>query len=87
MKNYDVDAALQGLQQLKSCLEGVQVQANTFIQTIQGAADENTARNIKTLVETFEDKLKAVVDFFENELVSKSEQAVNTIVSIVEANG
>jgi len=86
-KSYDYEAAQAGLQQLKTALDGVQTQANTFINTIQGAADENSAKNIKTLVESFESSLKTVVTFFEEELVAKASEAVSTIGAIVEANG
>jgi len=55
--------------------------------TVQGAADENSAKNIKDLVESFETTLKTVTSTFENELVAKAEEAVATIGSIVEANG
>jgi len=86
-KSYDFEAAQSGLQQLKVCLESILVQANTFISTVQGAADENSAKNIKDLVESFETTLKTVTSTFENELVAKAEEAVATIGSIVEANG
>jgi len=86
-KSYDYEAAQAGLQQLKASLESVQVQANTFVSTIQGAADENSAKNIKTLIESFENSLKVVMDLFENEVVSKAGEAVATIGAIVEANG
>ena len=86
-KSYDYEAASAGLAQLKSALDSVQTQANTYVSTIQGAADENSAKAIKTLVDTFQDSLKAVVTFFEQELVAKADEAVATIGAIVEANG
>lgn len=86
-KSYDYEAAQAGLQQLKTALDGVQTQSNTFVNTIQGAADENSAKNIKTLIESFESALKTVMTFFEEELVAKASEAVDTIGAIVEANG
>lgn len=86
-KSYDFEAAQAGLQQLKTCLESVQTQANTFISTIQNAADENSAKNIKTLVESFEISLKTLMDVMENEVVAKADEAVATIAAIVDANG
>jgi len=86
-KSYDYEAAQAGLQQLKTAMDSVRTQANTFIGTIQSAADENSAKNIKTLVESFETSLNAVLTTFEEEIVAKSEEAVATIGAIVEANG
>jgi len=86
-KSYDLEAAQNGLQQLKTTMESVRTQSNTFIGTIQAAADENSAKNIKTLVETFEGSLNTLLTTLEEEVVVKAGEAVNTIAAIVEANG
>lgn len=79
-KNYDLEAMQEAKRKLESCVEGVKDNCRNLIAQVQGATDENDAKKVTALCDSFAEKVKKFTD-----VCDETVACVSKVVSMSEA--